>query len=251
MIKLARGMPAISTFIKTESSQLVEILALCGLDFVILDAEHAPFDRAGIDRMLLAARGSGLPMLVRIPEHNDATILTVLDSGASGIVVPQVDSADQARNVVSAARFIGGKRGISMSARFAGFGTRSRAEAIAEADRSVVICQIESAAGVEAAAAIAEIPGVGALFIGRADLALSLGEKSVDAASVRDATIRIIAAAHARDIPAILACNSVADAEILRSFGVDMLVIGSDQSLLRDAASRLSDAKIYLSDGRS
>jgi 2-keto-3-deoxy-L-rhamnonate aldolase RhmA len=132
-LSLAR--PSVGTFVKTDSTQVVEVLGHTDLDFLVLDAEHAPFDRAQQDRMLLAAHAVGKPMLVRIPDHRDATILSVLDLGAAGIVVPHVDSAEDARNVVAAARFVGGRRGLSLSARFGGYGTRSRAEAMTEADR--------------------------------------------------------------------------------------------------------------------
>jgi 2-keto-3-deoxy-L-rhamnonate aldolase RhmA len=86
----------VATFVKTDSPQVVEVLGLCSLDYVVLDAEHAPFDRQTMDRMVFAARAVGLPMLVRVPDHRDATILSVLDLGAHGIVVPHVDSAADA-----------------------------------------------------------------------------------------------------------------------------------------------------------
>lgn len=236
------GRPSAGTFVKTDSSQAIEILGLCGLDFVVIDAEHAPFDRATMDRMLLAARAAGLPALVRVPDQRDATILSVLDLGASGVVVPHVDSAEQAHTVMGAARFRGGRRGISLSARFAGYGTMARADAITAADLSLVIVQIESETALASVDAIAAVPGVGGLLIGRADLALSLGSGDPDAPDVETAVHAIVAAAHAGSLPAILACGSAGELAALTRFGADAFIIGSDQSLLRGAASGLRAA---------
>lgn len=243
---LTVGGNAAGTFVKTDSSQIIEILGLCALDFVVIDAEHAPFDRATLDRMLLAARAVSLPALVRVPDQRDATILSVLDLGASGIIVPHVDTADQARAVVAAARFRDGRRGISLSARFAGYGTMPRKAAIAAADQSIVIVQIESAEGLAAVETIATIPGIGGLLIGRADLALSLGGDDPDAPDVEAAAHAIVAAAHANALPALLACGGIGDLASLRRFGADAFIIGSDQSLLRTAASTLRPAAAAL-----
>jgi len=231
--------PTVATFVKTDSPQTVEILGLCALDYVVLDTEHAPFDRRTVDRMLFAARAMALPMLVRIPDHRDATILSVLDMGASGIVVPHVDSADDAMEVVAAARFIGGRRGISLSARFGGYGTRSRAEAIAEADRSLVVCQIESEAAVDSVDAIAAVRGVGGLLIGRADLALSMGLDGPKHSRIDTAVDRIIAVGRAHGLPIIVAMGDGREVEEFRRRGAQSFVVGSDQSLLRAACSAL------------
>lgn len=232
----------VATFIKTDSPQVVEVLGLCGLDYAVLDAEHAPFDRQTMDRMVFAARAVGLPLLVRVPDHRDATILSVLDLGAHGIVAPHVDSAEVAANVVAAARFVGGRRGLSLSARFGGYGSRSRAEAVAEADRSLVVCQIESAAAVEAVAAIAAVPGVGGLLIGRADLAMSMGVDGPRHPQVLAAVNRVLAVAQAQRLPVVVAVGAEgADAEVAEfaARGAQSFIVGSDQSLLRLAAGRL------------
>ncbi len=239
MFTFADGRRKVGVFVKTDSPQVVEILGLCDLDFAVLDAEHAPFDRRTMDRMLFAARAIGLPMLVRIPDHHDATILSVLDMGAGGIVVPHVDSAADAGNVLAAARFVGGRRGISLSARFGGYGTRSRDAAIAEADRSLVVCQIESSAAVAAVEEIAAVPGLGGLLIGRADLALCLGLAGPRHPDVMAAVDRIIAAARPHDLPVLVACGGDAELGEFAALGAHGFIVGSDQSLLRNAGSKL------------
>jgi len=239
VLTFADGRGKVGTFVKTDSTQVVEILGLCDLDFAVLDAEHAPFDRGMMDRMLFTARAVGLPMLVRVPDHRDATILSVLDLGAGGIVVPHVDSEADARNVLAAARFIGGRRGLSLSARYGGYGTGARDAVIAEADRSLVICQIESGAAVEAVEAIASVPGLGGLLIGRADLALSLGLDGPRNPLVMAAVDRIVAAARPHELPILVACASNAEVGEFTALGAVGFVVGSDQSLLRGAGSKL------------
>lgn len=241
MFSFVAGRRTVGTFVKTDSAQIVEILAHCGLDYAVLDAEHAPYDLALLDRMSMAARGSGLPLLVRVPDHADSTILRVLDLGAAGIVVPHVDSPDDARAAIAAARYVGGRRGISLSTRSGGYGTRALAEVIAEADRLPIVCQIESAAAVEAVEAIAAVPDIGALFVGRLDLALSLGVSGVGHPAVMAALARVTAAARPHGLPVVVACAE-ADIAELAALGADSFLVGTDQSLLMAAASRLRGA---------
>ncbi len=224
------------TFIKTASPQIVEILGLAGLDFAVIDAEHAPFDRNHLDMMLLAGRAATLPLLVRIPDTAPATILSVLDMGAAGLVVPHVDSADEARDIVARARYRGGVRGFSGSPRFAGYGSMGMKAALERGDKSVIMCQIESTGGLAEAALIAATPGVDALFIGRADLALAMGFEDIRVPAVTAATIAIIQAARAAGKIAAMFVPNIAERDQFVAAGASCFVIGSDQSLLRQAA---------------
>ena len=98
----------VGTFLKTPTGHGVEIIGDAGFDFVVIDQEHAPFDRSSTDVALAIACARGLPALVRVagPE----TILSVLDGGATGILMPHVASVEQARAVVAACRYRGGAR---------------------------------------------------------------------------------------------------------------------------------------------
>ncbi|MBL8385014.1 MAG: aldolase [Burkholderiales bacterium] len=231
------------TFVKTAHPQVVEVLGTAGLPFAVIDAEHAPFDRNTLDLMLLAGRAAALPLLVRIPDKAAPTILQVLDLGAAGLVVPHVNSADEARAVVSRARYRGGERGFSGSPRFAGYGALGMQAALAAGDRSVVMCQIESRDGLANARAIAAVPGVDALFIGRADLALALGHEDIRAAAVTAATQAIIDAARAENKIAAMFVPNLAEREQFRAAGVSCFVVGSDQSFLRQGALALAPSR--------
>lgn len=228
------------TFIKTSSPHVVEILGTTGLDFAVVDAEHAPFDRAGLDLLMMAGKAAGLPLLVRIPDRNAATVQSVLDMGAAGIVVPHVDTVADALAVVGHARFRGGDRGFSSSPRFAGYGTLGMKAAIAHGDQAMVICQIESPAAVANAAAIAAVDGVDGLFIGRADLALAMGLDDSKHPDVSAATDASIAAALAHGKLAGIFSGSLAERDQYARAGVNWFVLGSDQSLLRQGAQGIA-----------
>ena len=230
----------IGTFIKTASPQVVEILGLTTLDYAVVDAEHAPYDRNMLDLMLLAGRAAGIPLLVRIPDTRAATILQVLDIGAAGILVPHVDSAEHATQIVARARYRKGERGFSGSPRFAGYGTMGMKAALDAGDSACVLAQIESREGLEAAEAIAAVPGIDALFIGRADLALAMGFEDIRHADVTAATTRIIKAATAAGKVAAMFVPNEKERDQFAAEGASCFVIGSDQSLLRAGAQAIA-----------
>ena len=95
--RLADGQPLLGTFIKSPGVHGTEILGEVGLDFAVIDAEHAPWDRSAIDLAILAARSQALPVLVRV--QGVADILTALDCGATGVMVPHVSTAATAQAV--------------------------------------------------------------------------------------------------------------------------------------------------------
>lgn len=230
----------IGTFIKTASPQVVEILGTTTLDYAVIDAEHAPFDRNLLDLMLLAGRAAGIPLLVRIPDTSSATILQVLDLGAAGVLVPHVDSAEHATEIVARARYRQGVRGFSGSPRFAGYGTMGMKAALDAGDNSIILCQIESREGLASAEAIAAVPGVDALFIGRADLALAMGFEDIRHADVTAATTRIIKAATGAGKVASMFVPNAAERDQFAAEGASNFVIGSDQSLMRQGAQAIA-----------
>jgi 2-keto-3-deoxy-L-rhamnonate aldolase RhmA len=230
----------VGVFVKTTSPQCVEILGTTALDFAVLDAEHAPFDRAALDLAMMAGRAARLPLLVRVPDREAASLLSVLDMGAAGVLVPHVDSAEQAREVAAHCRYVNGDRGYSSSPRAAGYGTLRMKDAIRHGDDCRVLCQIESVQAVEQAERIAAVPGVDALFIGRADLALSMGLDDAQHERVGQATEHVIRAGNATGKRVGMFVGSTAEREKYRSLGVCWFVQGSDQSLLRQGAQAIA-----------
>ncbi|WP_414441511.1 HpcH/HpaI aldolase family protein [Burkholderia sp. 22PA0106] len=226
----------IGTFVKTGAPQIVEILGGAGLHFAVVDAEHAPFDRATLDIMVIAARSVGLPLFVRIPDIQPATVQSALDLGVSGLLVPHVDSADDARRLVARTRFLNGERGFSSSPRFAGYGSMTMKNAVEAGNGTAVMCQIESRAGCAAAQEIAAVDGVAGLFVGRADLALSFGLTDARAPEVMQATVDVLAITRAAGKIGGVALGDAREREEFARMGASWFVVGSDQSLLRKGA---------------
>lgn len=230
----------VGTFIKTTSPQCVEILGDTGLDFAVLDAEHAPFERSTLDLALMAGKSVGLPLFVRVLESSAAGLLSVLDMGAAGVLVPHVDTPEQARQVVAHCRYVGGQRGYSSSPRAAGYGSMGMKEAIRQGDLKRVVAQIESLDAVRHAAAIAAVDGVDGIFVGRADLALSMGLDSAQAPEVLQVTEQVVRAGLAAGKVVGMAVGSTEERDKYLAMGVRWFVHGSDQSLLRQAARSIA-----------
>lgn len=242
--RLASGGPVVGTFVKTPSPIVVEVLALSALDCLCLDAEHAPFDRGAIDGCIMAARAGGMDVLVRTASAAPAEILNALDCGATGVVLPHIRSAAEAEAAVAASRYGAGGRGYAGSSRAAGYTGRSMAEHLAaSAAQTVLVLQVEDVEAVRDIDAIARVPGVDALFIGRVDLTVALGASSQDDPRVLEAVEAVCAAGrrHGRTVGMFL--SRPEDAAAWRDKGASLFLLGSDHSfLLSGAADLLSRA---------
>ena len=230
----------LGTFLKTPSPHATEILGDLGYDFVVIDAEHAPFDRGSTDIVLLAARAAGIAALVRVPDATPSHLLAALDDGADGVLVPHIASVAAARGIVSASRYRGGSRGFSNSPRAGGYGGTPIEEHVAAADaRTTVIAMIEDPEAVEEVDALCSVAGLDGFFIGRGDLTVALQAPSVDAPAVREAVERIAEAArtHGKPLCAHVSRFDSVEAAWLKSLGVSAFVIASDQGLMRRAAA--------------
>lgn len=235
--RMASGERLVGTFLKTAAVELVEILSRTGLDFIVLDCEHAPVDRARMDRCLAMARALDFPMLVRVPSGAPENILMAMDSGAVGVVVPHMDSAEKARAIAKATRFGHGGRGFAGSTRWAGFASRPMAEILAQSEaETIVIGQIEEPEGVEAIDDICAVDGLDGVFIGPADLSVSYGKSDTNSQELRDAMARVGKAAKAGGKSYITWVPNAAKGHDWAQYGFSMFVMGSEHSWMERAA---------------
>lgn len=231
--------PVIGIFLKSPSYHNAEILGQAGVDYIVVDGEHAPFGPAALDMIAVAARSVDLPMLVRIATLDAAAINTCLDLGAQGIMVPHVRSQADAERAVAATRH-GPGRGFSPSTRAGGYGTLgARACRALAAATTTVWAQIEDREALAALDAIAAVDGVDCLFIGRADLAMSLGVDDPADPAMLDALHRVADAASRANRAAGIFVSDVREIAALKAIGYTCFVCGSDQSLLMEQAKRL------------
>jgi 2-keto-3-deoxy-L-rhamnonate aldolase RhmA len=229
----------LGTFIKTPTSHAIEILGDVGLDFVVIDEEHAPFGKQAIDVAMLAAKAAGIAAIVRVESPAPEAILSALDCGATGVLVPHVSSAGKAEAVASACRYRGGRRGFSNSPRAGGYGRLGVWEHVEAADaQTTVIAMIEDPEALETLDAIMAVKGLDGVFIGRGDLTVALGAKGPDSEEVKSATMRIAAAAKAAGKAVCAMTPGGADARWLKEQGVSAFIVSSDQGLMRQAALR-------------
>lgn len=233
--RLLAGDRMAGTFVRMPDISLLEVVAQTDLDFVVLDAEHGPFGRAERDRCLAMAMALDLPALVRVPGQDE--ILSALDDGALGVVVPHVDSVEKAQAVAKAAHFGKGGRGYAGSTRWAGMTTRPMGEVLDRDAGTIVIAQIEEPEGVDAVDEIAATKGIDGLFAGPADLSVSYGERKVGS-DVLTAALDAIGRATARHGKAYV--SWIPDASLAADWarhGITTFVVGSDQSWIRSGAS--------------
>ena len=231
--RVRSGEPVVGVFIKTASHQVVELVARTGVDFAIVDAEHAPFDLLTLDRMAMAGRASSLPLLIRVPDLQPTLVGQALDMGFSGIVAPHVDSAARALAVLDAARFDHGRRGFSPSTRAGGYGAPDARAYRETADRETSVwCQIEDASALPGLDEIADVADVDCLFLGRADLALSLGTESQADPRVVAAVEATAQAGGGRGRAVGIFVSSPQEIAPLAALGITVFVCVSDQSWL-------------------
>ncbi|MFO0453343.1 MAG: HpcH/HpaI aldolase family protein [Pseudomonadota bacterium] len=239
--RVRRGERLIGTFAKTPHPAVVEVLGLSPLDCLCLDAEHAPFDRGDLDVALLAARAADLPTLVRVPHGDAAQILNALDCGATGVVVPHVASAADARAAAAACRYGRGGRGYAGSTRAAGYGTRKMGEIIPGANATVtLVAQIEDAEALDEIDAIAAVDGIDCLFVGRMDLTVSLGAATPNDPVVVEAVRRICAAGRAHGRAVGMFTPTTEEAAQWCEAGASLFLLGADQGWILQGARELA-----------
>ena len=236
---LGKGL-IVGAFVKTPSPIIIEVLGLAGLNCLCLDAEHAPFDRLEIDGCVLAARAAGTPVLVRTPTSAPEHILNALDCGATGVLLPHIRTAEEARAAARASRYGAGGRGYAGSSRAAAYTTRSMASHLAgSAAETVVVAQIEDIEAVEAIDGIAAARGIDALFIGRVDLTVAMGASSQDDPRVVAAVETVCRAANKAGRTVGMFLSRASDVPAWRAKGASFFLLGSDHGFMLAGAAAM------------
>jgi len=175
--KLNKGKAVLGTWNTLSSPLVTEVLAQSGLDFQIIDLEHGPFAMDKIHLHVSACENSQCTPLVRIPSNSDWMALQALDQGAHGVVVPHIDSVDDARTFVDAAKYYPrGNRGFTPFSKAGGFTNTNVDEYISRAiDETINIVIIESKKGLDNLEEILKMDAIDIIYIGAYDLSQALG----------------------------------------------------------------------------
>jgi 2-keto-3-deoxy-L-rhamnonate aldolase RhmA len=233
--RVTRHQTMMGTFIKSPGPHGIEIIAGAGIDFVVVDAEHAPFDKGAIDIAVLSANAAGITALVRVDGVHG--ILNALDCGATGVMVPHIDSAAAARDAAHASRYRPGRRGFSSSGRCGAYGRLKFSEHMTANDaRTTVIAMLEDAQAVDNIDEIVGVPGIDAYFLGRGDLTAALGASSSSEPLVVDAVAKLARAVTSSGKTLWAYVNNASEAKDLAGIGVTGFIVGSDQGFMRRAA---------------
>lgn len=221
---------------------LAEVMGSCGFEWVVIDGEHAPNDIRSIRDQLVALHHSPSSVIVRIPSDADWMIKQVLDAGAQTVLVPMVETAQQAKAIVSASRYPpDGVRGMgAAAARATMFGSVQDYATEANDDICVVV-QVETVKGMDNLAEIAAVDGVDGVFIGPADLSADMGFPGNPAApevqSAMQQAADVIGAAGKAS--GSLALDDI-HAQAYLDMGYSFLAVGIDLVILTKAARDLS-----------
>ncbi|WP_439110050.1 HpcH/HpaI aldolase family protein [Lentibacter sp.] len=219
----------------------IEMVATAGFDWVVIDGEHAPNDLQTITAQLQVLEGKHSHAVVRIPTGHDWLVKQVLDAGAQTVLVPMVDTAEQAAQLVRAMRYPPhGIRGAGAAgARASGFGAIS--DYVQTANEQVcLIVQVETCLGMENLDAILAVEGVDGVFIGPADLAADMGFPGNSAADEVKAAIKdMLARIKASDKAAGILGVSEAATQDYADWGAQFLAVGVDVGVFATAMREL------------
>lgn len=224
--------PALGMFSMIPEAAAVEIIGYAGFDFVILDEEHTPFTSRETIQLVRAAECSGMAALVRVPEIREVYIKKALDSGASGIMVPNISNRQMVEEAIALAKFSPeGCRGACPCVRANRYGGGENYYERANGEIAVVAL-IEGRGGLDNFADILRTPKLDAICLGPVDLSVSLGcGGDTDHPAVEAALEKMIREAKSAGVcTGIFTMSKEAGTRYL-SFGADYLVFGTDTTM--------------------
>ena len=230
---LQTGRPLAGLFCGMNSPVAAEAAATLGYDWVLIDMEHGAPEIPDVIAHLQAIAGGGGVNMVRIPWNDPVVIKRVLDAGATSIMVPMVQNAEEARRAVAATRYPpAGIRGVAGVTRATRFGQTS--DYIHRANAEIfVVAQIETPAAIDALPGILAVDGLDAIFIGPADLASSMGHPGdLGHAEVLAAVARVAAASRTTGRPCGIFGVSEALLRLYAPLRFRFTALGTDLGLL-------------------
>ncbi len=223
------------TWISINSPTVAEVTASLPLDFVVLDTEHTTMGLEAVENMIrgIEATDGNTGAVVRVPGNDKTHLKRVLDIGVDGVLVPRIETADEARSLVDAVTYPPkGDRGIA-SGRASDYGSDFQEYVENASESFVTIPQIETKRGVENANEIASIDGIDALFVGPADLSGSLGVFAQwDSDTLNQHIEKAVKAAKENEIPVGSLVIQPGDIEKRISQDFDFLAVGKDTATL-------------------
>lgn len=238
---LAEGrIPVGHMIIEFGTRGMARMLDAAGVDFVLIDAEHASFTIGELADLVAWFKATTIAPFVRVPQIEYHLIARALDAGALGVMVPNVKDADQAAAIVGAVKYPPhGRRGLITGVANTDFRPIDAAEYMAWAnDATTVICQIESEEGLANLEQVAATPGVDVLWVGHGDLSKSMGIPGrFHDPKLLDALSRVVETAREHGLGAGMQPGSLDQAEEWMAIGFNVISYGADARVYLRALS--------------
>lgn len=233
--------PVLGIFSKTTDSSIVEAAGISNLDFIILDCEHGLITSETLQNHVRAAQLTDIASIVRVKNLDAHTIGSALDTGATGVQVPNISTAKQARLAVEAARFHPlGARGVCRFVKAASFGDQDKTEYFSDANKALLILQVEGIEGVNNIDAILDVPNFDVLFIGPYDLSQSVGKPGeIDSPKVLELMRTIAIKAKNKNILLGTFCDTPHNAKLMQEEGFAYLSYSVDINIFLESLKQL------------
>jgi len=242
-LALKAGKPSVGTWLSLGNITAARFLARAGFAWLTVDIEHSLVDWETATHMFASIADAGCTALARVPANRHDHIKRVLDNGAHGIVVPMVNSREEAQAAVAAAKYPPvGNRSVGGSAHALNFDTTANEYYARANDEILVILQCEHITAVENADAIFSVPGIDAIFVGPHDLAASMRSadgKPPSGEATTQVMKRIFDACRRNKVPAGLHCGSAEEARIRIDEGWQFLAVASELRFMLNAAEEV------------
>ena len=235
--KIERGEKSIGTFFECGSTAVIESMGLTGLDYAVIDAEHGPFEAENIGEYVCAAERRGLTPLARVKEISRAAILKLLDVGAKGLIIPQVKTVEDVKEIVKFGKYSPlGERGVA-GQRANGFGFDMGGSLAAWFENAnaetLLIPQCETLECLASIEDVVSVEGVAGIFIGPYDLSTAMGiSGQFEKPEFVEALTKIINACHSRGKFVMIYCDNAPKANEYFAMGVDSVAIGLDIGIM-------------------
>lgn len=234
----SRGL--LGTWLKIPAFETVELLAIAGFDFVVIDMEHSPLALDRVYELIFAAQKTGMSALVRLPDQLGTPIQPLLDAGADGLLVPRVTSTEVAAEVTERMVFgPEGGRGLGFTSRAGRWGLMPLPDYLEHGDKQCLrMIQLEDWETLEQSAQFAALKHVNGLFAGLGDLYLSSG-KTANTPEVQALVASMLNATKEAGVLSGIAANSAAEAKQYLDLGFSMVMVSNDATLFGRAATEI------------
>lgn len=239
--KLASGACVFGPFMKTCDPAFVEVAGWSGMDFVILDMEHGPVSMETMQNNIRAAQVSGVLPIVRASHLSEDAVSKALDIGAAGIEIPQITSADDARNAVRYSKFYpAGNRGMCRFVRSSRYASMDKSDFFSSSNSSLVILQVEGQEALSNLDEILDVEGIDIIFIGPYDLSQSLGlPGQVSHPKVLEQISCIVKKAQAKGIITGTFCDTPEALKLWMNANIQYLSYSVDVGIFQQACQKL------------